>query len=77
MSEKILSVFVVMIVAAVAVPRRRPPSAAGPQAPAVVQSYTGCLNPGPNTLVQVAVGDIPANPPCRPGASEFGLRAVT
>jgi hypothetical protein len=41
-----------------------------PDAPAAVLSYTGCLNPGPNTLVQVAVGDIPANPPCRSGAIE-------
>jgi hypothetical protein len=33
-----------------------------------VQNYTGCLS---NTnLIQVAVGDLPANPPCRQGATE-------
>jgi hypothetical protein len=46
------------------------PPQGSPDAPAAVLSYTGCLNPGPNTLVQVAVGDIPANPPCRSGATE-------
>jgi hypothetical protein len=39
-----------------------------PEAPAAILSYTGCL--GNANLVQVAVGDIPANPPCRQGATE-------
>ena len=46
MSEKLLSVSVVIVVAAVAVAAPASADAAGPQAPAVVQSYTGCLNPG-------------------------------
>jgi hypothetical protein len=47
------------------------PASAGaaPQAPTAVLTYTGCLN-NANTIVQVAVGDIPANPPCRSGAIE-------
>jgi hypothetical protein len=41
---------------------------ASPDAVAAVLSYTGCL--GNANLVQIAVGDIPANPPCRQGAVE-------
>jgi hypothetical protein len=62
MSSKLLSVFVAISVTAIAA--AAPARAAGPQAPAVVPSYTGCLNRA-NTIVQVAVGDAPANPPCR------------
>ena len=44
-----------------------PTRAAVPQAPAAVPTYTGCLT-RINLIIQVAVGDSPANPPCRDGA---------
>lgn len=56
MSSKLLTLFILAVVAAgVTSPTR----AAAPQAPAAVETYTGCLN-RLNLIIQVAVGDSPA-----------------
>src|SRR5439155_22963050 len=45
-----------------------------PQAPGtVVPSYTGCLSPILSAVYDVAQGDLPAHPPCRPPASTIHL----
>jgi len=66
MSSKLLTLFILAIVAA-GVTSATSARAAAPQAPAALQSYTGCLT-RLNLIIQVAVGDSPANPPCRDGA---------
>ena len=43
---------------------------AAPSADAAVPTYTGCLN-RLNLIVQVAVGDAPANPPCRDAGAQI------
>ena len=56
MSNKLLSLFVVIAALAAATP--------APKATAAVQSYTGCLSPILNAIYDVAPGDAPAHPPC-------------
>jgi len=70
MSEKLLSVFVAISVAAIAAAAPASARAAGPQAPAAVDTYTGCLS-RLSVIVQVAVGDTPANPPCRDAGAQI------